>query len=57
MRSNGCQDTKGRIQDPGKITFAGMAQTRLGVIEEGFLVPSLNDPSRYERGVLGDYAS
>jgi lipoprotein-anchoring transpeptidase ErfK/SrfK len=47
---------KGKRWIHGKITNPSWTRPDWSFIEEGLPVPSKNDPSRYESGVLGDYA-
>lgn len=50
------QDSQGKIQDPGKITSPVWRKPDWAFVEEGLPIPSATHPSRYEYGVLGDYA-
>ncbi|MEN6454395.1 MAG: L,D-transpeptidase [Prolixibacteraceae bacterium] len=50
------QTPKGVFSIRGKIVSPVWRKPDWAFIEEGLPVPSANDPSRYERGVLGDYA-
>lgn len=50
------QTPKGVFTIRGKIVSPVWRKPDWAFIEEGLPVPSANDPSRYERGVLGDYA-
>ena len=47
---------RGVLTVRGKITSPVWHKPDWAFIEEGLPVPSFNDPSRYEYGVLGDYA-
>ncbi|MGD9930544.1 MAG: L,D-transpeptidase [Mangrovibacterium sp.] len=47
---------KGVFTIKGKITSPVWRKPDWAFVEEGLPVPSANDPSRYEYGVLGDYA-
>lgn len=47
---------KGALTVKNKITDPIWKKPDWAFIEEGLPVPSANHPSRYERGVLGDYA-
>jgi len=47
---------KGEFRIQGKTTSPVWKKPDWAFIEEGLNVPSLNHPSRYEIGVLGDYA-
>jgi hypothetical protein len=47
---------KGKHTVKGKITSPVWRRPDWAFIEEGLTVPSANHPSRYEYGVLGDYA-
>jgi hypothetical protein len=50
------QTPKGVFTIRGKIVSPVWRKPDWAFIEEGLPVPSASDPSRYERGVLGDYA-
>lgn len=50
------QTPKGVFSIRGKIVSPVWRKPDWAFIEEGLPVPSATDPSRYERGVLGDYA-
>lgn len=50
------QTPKGVFSIRGKIVSPVWRKPDWAFIEEGLPVPSASDPSRYERGVLGDYA-
>ncbi len=50
------QTPKGVFTIRGKKTNPVWTKPDWAFIEEGLPVPAANDPSRYERGVLGDYA-
>lgn len=50
------QTPKGVFSVRGKTTSPIWKKPDWAFIEEGLPVPSANHPSRYERGVLGDYA-
>ncbi|MEL7585962.1 MAG: L,D-transpeptidase [Prolixibacteraceae bacterium] len=50
------QTPKGVFSIRGKIVSPVWRKPDWAFIEEGLPVPSANHPSRYERGVLGDYA-
>ena len=47
---------KGIFSIKGKITNPVWKKPDWAFVEEGLPVPPINDPSRYEYGVLGDYA-
>ena len=47
---------KGKYWIQGKITSPVWKRPDWSFVEEGLPVPSADDPSRYEYGVLGDYA-
>lgn len=47
---------KGKYLILGKITSPVWRRPDWAFVEEGLPIPSQNDPSRYEYGVLGDYA-
>lgn len=47
---------KGKYWIQGKITSPIWRRPDWAFVEEGLPIPSQNDPSRYEYGVLGDYA-
>jgi len=47
---------RGRFTIQGKITHPVWRRPDWAFVEEGLPVPSGDHPSRYERGVLGDYA-
>jgi len=47
---------KGKYWIQGKITSPVWRRPDWAFVEEGLPIPSQNDPSRYEYGVLGDYA-
>lgn len=47
---------KGMFTIKGKTTNPVWRKPDWAFVEEGMPVPSINDPSRYEYGVLGDYA-
>ncbi len=47
---------KGRFRIQGKITSPVWRKPDWAFVEEGLPVPSADHPSRYEKGVLGDYA-
>lgn len=47
---------KGVFTIKGKITNPVWRKPDWAFVEEGLPIPSANDPSRYEYGVLGDYA-
>jgi lipoprotein-anchoring transpeptidase ErfK/SrfK len=47
---------KGDFKVRGKITDPVWRKPDWAFVEEGLPIPSANHPSRYERGVLGDYA-
>jgi lipoprotein-anchoring transpeptidase ErfK/SrfK len=47
---------KGKYWIQGKITSPVWRRPDWAFVEEGLPIPSENDPSRYEYGVLGDYA-
>lgn len=47
---------KGKYHIQGKTTHPVWRRPDWAFVEEGLPVPSQNDPSRYEYGVLGDYA-
>lgn len=47
---------KGRFQIEGKMTKPLWIRPDWSFVEEGLAVPPADDPSRYEYGVLGDYA-
>jgi lipoprotein-anchoring transpeptidase ErfK/SrfK len=47
---------RGRFTIQGKITHPVWRKPDWAFVEEGLPVPSPSDPSRYEYGVLGDYA-
>ncbi|WP_423130504.1 L,D-transpeptidase [Gaoshiqia sp. Z1-71] len=50
------QTPKGVFTIKGKITSPVWRKPDWAFVEEGLPVPSANDPSRFEYGVLGDYA-
>ncbi|MZP56966.1 MAG: L,D-transpeptidase family protein [Bacteroidales bacterium] len=47
---------KGKFWIQGKITNPTWRRPDWAFVEEGLPIPSQDDPSRYEYGVLGDYA-
>ncbi len=47
---------KGKFTIQGKITNPTWRRPDWAFVEEGLPIPSADDPSRYEYGVLGDYA-
>lgn len=47
---------KGKYLIQGKITSPVWRRPDWAFVEEGLTIPSQSDPSRYEYGVLGDYA-
>jgi hypothetical protein len=47
---------KGKFWIQGKITNPTWRRPDWAFVEEGLPIPSADDPSRYEYGVLGDYA-
>lgn len=47
---------RGEFRIQGKITSPVWRKPDWAFVEEGLPVPPANHPSRYERGVLGDYA-
>lgn len=47
---------KGKYRIQGKTTHPVWRRPDWAFVEEGLPIPSANDPSRYEYGVLGDYA-
>jgi len=47
---------KGKYQIQGKITSPVWRRPDWSFVEEGLPIPSQNDPSRWEYGVLGNYA-
>ncbi len=47
---------KGRFSIQGKTTNPSWRRPDWAFVEEGLPIPSQDDPSRYEYGVLGDYA-
>lgn len=47
---------RGRFSIQGKITNPVWRRPDWAFVEEGLPIPSAGDPSRYEYGVLGDYA-
>jgi hypothetical protein len=47
---------KGKFWIQGKTTHPSWRRPDWSFVEEGSPIPSPNDPSRYEYGVLGDYA-
>jgi len=47
---------RGEFRVQGKITSPVWRKPDWAFVEEGLPVPPANHPSRYERGVLGDYA-
>jgi hypothetical protein len=47
---------RGDFKVRGKITDPVWRKPDWAFVEEGLPIPSANHPSRYERGVLGDYA-
>ena len=47
---------RGRFTIQGKITHPVWRKPDWAFVEEGLPIPSATDPSRYEYGVLGDYA-
>jgi len=47
---------KGKYRIQGKTTHPVWRRPDWAFVEEGLPIPSSNDPSRYEYGVLGDYA-
>ncbi len=47
---------KGKFTIQGKTTNPSWRRPDWSFVEEGLPIPSQNDPSRYEYGVLGDYA-
>jgi len=47
---------RGRLSIQGKITNPVWRRPDWAFVEEGLPIPSAGDPSRYEYGVLGDYA-
>lgn len=47
---------KGKYRIQGKTTHPVWRKPDWAFVEEGLPIPSSNDPSRYEYGVLGDYA-
>jgi lipoprotein-anchoring transpeptidase ErfK/SrfK len=47
---------KGKYHIQGKTTHPVWRRPDWAFVEEGLPIPSQNDPSRYEYGVLGDYA-
>lgn len=47
---------KGKFMIQGKTTNPTWRRPDWAFVEEGLPIPSQNDPSRYEYGVLGDYA-
>jgi lipoprotein-anchoring transpeptidase ErfK/SrfK len=50
------QTPKGFYRIQGKITNPVWRRPDWSFVEEGLPIPSQNDPSRWEAGVLGDYA-
>ena len=47
---------KGKYRIQGKTTHPVWRRPDWSFVEEGLPIPTANDPSRYEYGVLGDYA-
>jgi lipoprotein-anchoring transpeptidase ErfK/SrfK len=47
---------KGKFHIQGKVTHPSWRRPDWAFVEEGLPIPPPNDPSRYEYGVLGDYA-
>jgi hypothetical protein len=47
---------KGKFHIQGKVTNPSWRRPDWAFVEEGLPIPPPNDPSRYEYGVLGDYA-
>ena len=47
---------KGKFHIQGKTTHPSWRRPDWSFVEEGLPIPSKDDPSRYEYGVLGDYA-
>ncbi len=47
---------KGKYRIQGKTTHPVWRRPDWAFVEEGLPIPTANDPSRYEYGVLGDYA-